>query len=87
MQYKIIIRPDAQKDLTKIDNNLRIMFFKHFSKLSENFHPAKHLNHGLPYFVEKVTDSARFPFSINNDTIYILRCFKNHKEYEKWYKN
>jgi len=84
--YDVIVSERAKKDLLKMDNQLKIFFLKHFSKLQNDFVPGKHLCYGIPYFIEKVTDSARFAFEVENNTIKVVRCFKDHKEYQKWYK-
>ena len=77
----------ARKDLRKMSEQLNSLFVKNFIKLEQSFVPKKHLKYGLPYFVEKVTDSSRFSFQVENDIITIVRCFKNHKEYEEWYNS
>jgi len=84
--YLVEFKSQADKDLEKMDNALIKQFIKHVKKIELN--PGKkHLKLGLPYFIEKVTDQARIAFFVENNTIYILRCFKNHKEYENWYKS
>ena len=80
-----IFTPKAEEDLDKIDNSLRVLFIKHAEKLL-NDPIGKHLKHGLEDFVEKVTKEARMPYKIEGDTIYLLRCFTTHKEYQKWYE-
>ncbi len=45
--------------------------------------PRKHLKHGVPFFKENV-DQGRIAYQVEGDTIYIVRCFKHHKEYDKW---
>lgn len=78
-----IFTPKAEEDLDKIDNSLRVLFFKHAEKLLTD-PTGKHLQHGLNDYVEKVTKQARMPYKIEGNTIYLLRCFATHKEYEKW---
>ncbi len=41
----------------------------------------------MPFNVEKVTKQSRIIYEIEGDVLYILHCFKNYKEYEKWYKS
>jgi len=83
--YNVIISKRAIKELNKIPRELKILFLKHIKKL-ENHLPGKHLEHSK-YFVEKVTDSARIVCEIEQNNIKIVRCFANHKDYEKWYKS
>jgi len=86
MAYQILFDPKAEKELDKMNSDLRLIFIQHFEKLKE-FIPGKHLKFGLPYFVEKVTKQARIVFDAEENIITIIRCFKTHKEYEDWYKS
>ncbi len=74
----------AEAELDAMDNSLRKRFLKHAEKVGE-MPPGKHLKHGLQENVEKVTKQARFVYTFKEETCYILRCFKTHKEYEHWY--
>jgi mRNA-degrading endonuclease RelE of RelBE toxin-antitoxin system len=76
----------AIKELEKISNPLNKQFGKHIEKLLVK-NVNKHLNHGLSFFVEKVTNQARIVYYIKNETIFIFHCFSTHKEYEAWYKS
>jgi len=76
----------AEKELEKISNPLNEQFGKHIEKIASK-ETNKHLNLGLPYFVENVTKQARIVYYIENEIIFVLHCFKTHKEYEKWYKS
>ena len=81
----LIFKDGALRDLKKQDRKLQKQFLDHSEKMK--IHPSKkHFKFGVPFFVEKITKQARFIFNIENDTIYILRCFKTHKEYEDYYK-
>lgn len=86
MSYEILFDPIAEKELDKMNSELRLLFIRHAEKLKE-FTPGKHLKFGLPYFVEKVTKQTRFAFDVTGNIITIIRCFKNHKDYEDWYKS
>lgn len=78
--------PKSEGDLDKIDNSLRKLFVKHAEKLTD--YPAnRHMKFGIPFNVEEVTKQARIVFEIRENYIYILHCFKDHKEYETWYKS
>lgn len=48
--------------------------------------PQKHMMHGIPCHVERVTKQARIVYQIKEDMINILHCFEGHKEYERWHK-
>jgi len=76
---------DAECELESMDSTLMLMFVRHIEKVS-NMPPRRHLRFGNPHFVEKVTKSARFAYRIENETVYVVRCFATHKEYENWYK-
>ena len=83
---KTEISERADKDLSKFDAELCTFFFSHIEKVSK-MPPRRHLRFGLPFNVENVTRQARFVYEIADNTLYILRCFSNHKDYEKWYKS
>lgn len=78
---------EAREELKRIDRSLQACFIRHMEKL-ERMPPRRHMKHGLPP-VENVTDSARMPYNLEEetDTIWILHCFATHKEYERWYKS
>jgi Txe/YoeB family toxin of Txe-Axe toxin-antitoxin module len=76
---------NALYNLRKMDNVLKKLFLAHVEKLSKK--PIKkHLRFGLPFFVEKVTKQARIVYNLEENVVYILRCFESRKEYERWYK-
>jgi len=81
-----IIFDEAQAELEAMDSVLMIMFLRHIEKVT-NMPPRSHLRFGNPHFVEKVTKSARFAYRIEDETVYVVRCFATHKEYEQWYRN
>ena len=84
MNIKIL--ETAEKELEKIDNTLNKMFGKHIEKIALK-ETSRHLQHGVPFFVENVTKQARIVYYIEKETILIMHCFATHKEYEKWYKS
>ena len=62
------------------------MNIKHAEKVAST--PSRrHLKFGIPFNVEKVTKQARIICNIEKKTCYMLHCFENHKEYERWYKS
>ncbi len=78
---------DAIRDLDSMDKGVREFFRKHIEKISK-MPPRRHLRFGLPGNVEDVTKQARLVYTYRNEeTLYIIRCFTTHKEYEKWYKS
>jgi mRNA-degrading endonuclease RelE of RelBE toxin-antitoxin system len=82
---KMILTKEAINDLVRMDRFLFNRFDKHFDKIAGN--PAgKHMKHGLPFYKEEV-GQGRIVYKVENDTIFVLRCFASHKEYEKWYKS
>lgn len=83
MDYQIF--DEALEEIQKMDHGLQELFIRHIEKVS-NMPPRRHLRFGTPHFVEKVTKSARFAYRIENETVYVVRCFSTHKEYENWYK-
>lgn len=76
----------AEKELEKIANPLNAQFGKHIEKIASQ-ETSRHMKHCLPYFTENVTKQARIIYYFEEKTIYVMHCFKNHKEYERWYKS
>ena len=74
----------AESDLDAMDKILQSFFIKHTEKICV-IPPRRHLRFGLPFNVENVTKQARMSYAIENNTIYIIRCFAVHKDYERWY--
>ena len=82
---KVEIGEQAKSDLKKMERAQLIVFGKHIDKMADN-PPGRHMKHGLPYFVDEV-GQGRIVYRTVNDTIFVLRCFNSHKDYEKWYKS
>jgi hypothetical protein len=76
----------AEKELDEMDQSLRGLFIKHAEKIAA-VPPGRHMRFGLPFSVEEVTRQARMVYNREEETCYILHCFKHHKEYERWYKS
>ena len=77
--------PEAEEDMDGMDYSQRKVYIKHIEKIS--LIPAgRHLKFGLPFNVEEV-GQGRIIFQIKNDTVYIIRCFSSHKDYEKWLRS
>ena len=83
---KLEFSEKAEEELDAIDKSLRKLFIKHAEKIAA-MPPRRHMRFGLPFNVEEVTRQARIAYNIEKETCYILHCFKNHKEYERWYKS
>lgn len=83
---KIVFSEKAEKELDNADQNLRKLFIKHAEKIAL-MPPRRHMKFALPCNVEEITRQARIVYKIEQQTCYILHCFKNHKEYERWYKS
>ena len=76
----------AEKELDNMTEDLRVLFMKHLRKI-QSMPPRRHMKHGIPYHTREVTKQARVVYQTQSQDIYIIRCFKNHKEYECWYKS
>lgn len=83
---ELIFSEAARKELADLEQELKSQFIRHLEKMQEA-PPRKHMKHGIPCHVEKVTRQARIVYNIKGAQIYILHCFATHKEYERWYKS
>jgi mRNA-degrading endonuclease RelE of RelBE toxin-antitoxin system len=87
LSFKISYTHIFFKSLDNLPIDLRKIFFKKIEKVKQEDISRKHLKYGLPYFVEKVTDSSRLIYKIEKNHLIFIICFQNHKDYEKWYRN
>lgn len=76
----------AEKELDEMPEELRLLFMKHLRKM-QSLHPRRHMKYGIPCHVEEVTKQARVVYQLQNEDIFVIHCFGNHKEYERWYKS
>jgi len=83
---ELIFSDSARKELEDLEQELKSLFIKHLEKMQES-PPRKHMKHGIPCHIEKVTRQARIVYDIKGEQIYVLHCFASHKEYERWYKS
>jgi mRNA-degrading endonuclease RelE of RelBE toxin-antitoxin system len=83
---ELIFSDSAKKELENLPQELKIIFLAHLERMQTN-PPRKHMKHGIPCHVEKVTKQAGIVYDIKGNKTYILHCFANHKEYERWYKS
>ncbi|MFH1750797.1 MAG: hypothetical protein ABH863_03910 [Candidatus Micrarchaeota archaeon] len=82
---EILYSKAAESDISSMDRQLRGLFFKHIEKALSM--PSRHMKFGMPFNVEEVTKSARLVFQKEGAALFIVRCFKDHKDYERWYKS
>jgi mRNA-degrading endonuclease RelE of RelBE toxin-antitoxin system len=83
---ELIFSDSARKEIENLEQELKSIFIKHLERMQSS-PPCRHLKHGIPCHVEKVTRQARIVFDIRGERIHILHCFAGHKEYERWYKS
>jgi phage-related protein len=83
---ELVFFVSAKKELENLSPELKAIFLMHLEKIQAR-PPRKHMQHGIPCHVEKVTKQARIICSIIGDRTYILHCFANHTDYEHWYKS
>jgi mRNA-degrading endonuclease RelE of RelBE toxin-antitoxin system len=85
---QVIFDEDARRDMKKMGQAERILFYQHIKKLAETG-PRRHFSHGIDAYKENVGADGRMVFAWDDDeeTLRILRCFTDHKDYEKWYKS
>ncbi len=84
--YTVELTYKFNKDFSKQDRNTQLNIYQHIKKIKSMGFSKKHLKYGLPFFVEKISSSSRLLYSIIRDKkmIYILRFFKNHKNYTRY---
>ncbi|MFB3764049.1 MAG: hypothetical protein ACE14P_02235 [Methanotrichaceae archaeon] len=83
---ELIFSETARKELADLEQELKSQFIRHLEKMLVS-PPRKHMKHGIPCHVEKVTRQARIIYNIKGTQIYILHCFATHKDYERWYNS
>jgi phage-related protein len=83
---QLVFSDSAKRELENLPQELIALFLKHLDKIQE-MPPRKHMKHGIPCHVEKVTKQARIIYNIEGGDIYILHCFGGHMEYERWYSS
>ncbi len=88
MSVRILFDEDARNDLKRMDRNEQAAFVKQADKLAL-IGPRRHLRHGADAYADRVDKDGRMPYLWDEDgqTLRILRCFTDHKEYEKWYRS
>ncbi len=81
---ELLFTEEAKKDLLKLDKYEQKIFMKHAEKILI-YENRKHLKHGVPLYVEKVSKQARIIYDIQEEKLIILKICATHKEYEKIY--
>jgi hypothetical protein len=81
-----IYNEKARKDLRKMDINLARVFIKHADKIA-SLPPRRHMKYGMPFNVDEVEGRGRLVYEYRGEQLFIVRCFDNHKDYEKWYRS
>jgi len=84
--YDLELIDSFRKDFDNTDKLMQEMIFKKIQYIREENVSRKHLHFGSPYFIAKVTTSSRIVYKIYNQKIICIRFFKDHKDYEHWYK-
>lgn len=79
---KIEITDEADEDIGSMDGSQRKRFDKHILKIAA-MPPSRHFK---DHYIEQVRDQGRIIYQIDreNEVVYILRCFKDHKDYDRW---
>jgi len=82
---KVNLRAQAVEDLDRMDNNTYNLFLKHIEKIA-CMPPRRHMKFGMPFNVEEI-GQGRIVYQIIEDNLFIIHCFADHKDYEKWYRS
>ncbi len=78
---KIIISDEADKAIGKMDRSLQEKFDSHIMKISK-MRPTRFLK---DQNIEEVSGGRIiYQIDLETDTLYILRCFPDHKSYCKY---
>jgi len=84
--YDFELIDSFRKDFDNTDKLMQEIIFKKIQHIRDEDISRKHLHFGSPYFISKVTSSSRIVYKIDNQKIIFIRFFKDHKDYERWYK-
>ncbi len=83
MPFAVFLEDEAKEQLGNLDNSIRIRILKKLKQL-ESKDEGRHLEKGLPYFVEEV-GQYRVAFVLKREQNEKRVIFiGDHKEYEKW---
>lgn len=84
--YEIKYREGWDEYFEKLDATVQARIYKKIQQLKTGI-ASRHLQHGLPYFVEEV-GGYRIAYKTDEATKTRQVCFSgSHKDYEKWFKS
>lgn len=76
--------PQWDEHFEKLPKDLQIRIWKKIKRILEGL-PTRHLEHGVPYFVEEIGRQYRLCYKTFEETKIIRFYFiGKHKDYEKW---
>ncbi len=81
----VIFYEEAREDLKGLERSQLELFFRHIKKISQ-LPPRRHLKFGMPFNVEEI-GQGRIIYQVKEEKLFIIRCFSDHKDYEKWYRS
>lgn len=81
----VIFYEEAREDLKRMERSQLEFFARHIKKIAQ-LPPRRHQKFGMPFNVEEIGQD-RIIYQINEDQLLIIRCFTDHKDYEKWYRS
>jgi mRNA-degrading endonuclease RelE of RelBE toxin-antitoxin system len=82
---EVNILAQAADDLDRMDNNAYLFFVNHIKKIAQ-MPPRRHMKFGMPFNVEEI-GQGRIVYQVKEEKLFIIRCFADHKDYEKWYRS
>ncbi len=82
---KTLYTEKGRQDLHGMDSSLAKVFIKHADKIAA-LPPRRHMKFGMPFHVDEV-GNGRLIYTYKDEALYIVRCFVNHNDYEKWYRS
>ncbi len=84
---KVELLDEAKNDLHEMDNSVYILFKSHLRTLM-NTPYQRHLEHGLDFYIKDIKQKKyKIVYTIEDETVYVLRCFDDHKKYDKWLRS
>ncbi len=87
MTFSVFVDDPPKARLFQLDHSLKIPILKKLKQLERDDLPSRHLQHGLPYFVEDVS-GFRIAFTKDDGTkVKKVWFIGDHKEYEKWFRS
>jgi len=84
-RMEVNIREQAFDDLSEMDNTTYLFFLKRVTKIAQ-IPPRRHMKFGMPFNIEEI-GQGRIVYWIEEDKLFIIRCFADHKDYQKWYRS